>query len=134
MIVVDTNIIAYLVIEGEKTQLARDLFNADASWRVPMLWRHEFLNVLATYERQNGLPLVECISLFNKTLDFISPYEHAVDLSLALTLASTFHISAYDAQYIALAQSLNALLITEDRKLRSAAPHIAKSMQEYLPL
>ena len=40
--------------------------------------------------------------------------------------------TGYDAQYVALAQSLNALLITEGRKLRVAVPGIAFSMREFL--
>ena len=40
--------------------------------------------------------------------------------------------TGYDAQYDAPAQSLNAPLITEDRKLRKAVPGIALSMQEFL--
>lgn len=36
------------------------------------------------------------------------------------------------AQYVALTQSLNAPLITEDRKLRNAVPGIAFSVQEFL--
>ena len=36
------------------------------------------------------------------------------------------------AQYVALAQCLNALLITEDRKLRNAVPEIALSMRKFL--
>ena len=41
-------------------------------------------------------------------------------------------ITGYDAQYVALAQNLNATLITEDRKLRNAVSGIAVSMQEFL--
>ena len=38
------------------------------------------------------------------------------------------------AQYVALAQCLNALLITEGCKLRKAVPGIAFPMQEFLAL
>ena len=40
--------------------------------------------------------------------------------------------SCEDAQYVALAQSLNAPLITEDRKLGEAVPEIAFSLREFL--
>ena len=48
MIVVDTNVIAYVLIEGDKTALAQQVAKKDPDWKVPPLWRHEFLNVLAT--------------------------------------------------------------------------------------
>jgi predicted nucleic acid-binding protein len=37
-----------------------------------------------------------------------------------------------DVQYVALAQSLNAPLITKDRKLYKAGPGMAFSLQEFL--
>ena len=48
LIVVDTNVICYALISGDKTDLALQVDKQDASWNVPLLWRHEFLNVLAT--------------------------------------------------------------------------------------
>ena len=51
MIVVDANVIAYRFIVGEKTGLACQVQEKDADWVVPALWRHEFLNVLATAAR-----------------------------------------------------------------------------------
>lgn len=53
-------------------------------------------------------------------------------MSAALADAAKYAISGYDAQYIALAKSLNAPLITEDRKLRHAVPGIAFSIREFL--
>ena len=49
-----------------------------------------------------------------------------------LAVAVEYAITGYDAQHVALAQSLNAPLITEDRKLRKAVPGIAFLMQEFL--
>ena len=55
-----------------------------------------------------------------------------MEMDAALAVAAEYAITGYDAQYVALAQSLNAPLITEDRKLRNAAPGIALSMREFL--
>jgi predicted nucleic acid-binding protein len=55
-----------------------------------------------------------------------------VKVDAALAFAAKYAITGYDAQYVALAQSLNAPLIKEDRKLRKAVPGIAFSMQEFL--
>ncbi len=52
MIVVDVNVVAYYFIEGDKTALAREVMQADPDWRLPSLWRHEYLNVVATYPRR----------------------------------------------------------------------------------
>ena len=53
-------------------------------------------------------------------------------MDAALAVTAKYVITGYDAQYVALAQSLNAPLNTEDRKLRKAMPGIAFSMQEFL--
>ena len=37
MIVVDTNIIAYLLLGGEKTHQAREVFQKDSAWAAPIL-------------------------------------------------------------------------------------------------
>ena len=52
MIVVDTNIIAYLFLEGEFTSQAESLFHKETNWAAPVLWRSEFRNVLAHYLRK----------------------------------------------------------------------------------
>ncbi len=44
MIVADTNLIAYRLIEGEQTELALAVWAKEPEWFVPPLWRHEFLS------------------------------------------------------------------------------------------
>ena len=63
---------------------------------------------------------------------FIKIAQCEVKMVAALAMAADCAITGYDAQYVALAQSLNAPLITEDRKLRAAVPGVALFMQEFL--
>ena len=48
MIVVDTNLVAYAVLPGERTADALALAERDPAWIAPALWRRELRNVLAT--------------------------------------------------------------------------------------
>ncbi len=57
MIVADTNLIAYLLIPGQKTALAQAVFQQDPAWIAPFLWRSEFRNIPALYMRQSQLAL-----------------------------------------------------------------------------
>ncbi|NIS38209.1 VapC toxin family PIN domain ribonuclease, partial [Candidatus Saccharibacteria bacterium] len=63
MIVVDTNLIAYLWIAGEFTEQAEKVLQADAGWLAPLLWRSEFRNVLTGYYRRGKLSLTNILEI-----------------------------------------------------------------------
>lgn len=132
MIVIDANILIYSLIECDYSPLVHQLREKDADWRTAGLCLHETLNVLATYQRRDVLTLAQCKKLLDHTERFMNIAESEVKLDAALAVAAKYAVSGYDAQYVALAQSLDAPLITEDRKLRVAVPEIAYSMQEFL--
>ena len=132
MIVIDANILIYSLIECEYSPLVHKLREKDADWRTTALCLHETLNVLATYQRSKVLTLAQCHKLLEHADRFINVAQCEVKMDAALTIAAKYAITGYDAQYVALAQSLNSPLITEDRKLRTAVPEVAVSMQGFL--
>jgi len=103
MIVPDTYIIAYALIEGPRTALARRALTLDPDWRLPALWAHEFLNILATYVQLGGAPRSQALRLWRRATALLNGCVTAVDMELALELAAEHAISAYDAQFVALA-------------------------------
>lgn len=132
MIVADTNIITYLLVEGDKTELAQKAFQRDSHWVMPYLWRYEFLNVLATLVKFRGLSLQDAQRIWQEALDLFALHERDVNLSLSLQIATEYNCSAYDAQYVVLAQSLEVVCLTEDKKLRQKFPKDTVSLQEFL--
>ena len=132
MIVVDANILIYSLIAGDNTKLVQKLREKDADWRTAGLCLHEILNALATYQRRDVLSVAQCKKLLEHAERFVQMAQCEVKMGAALAVAAKYAITGYDAQYIALAQSLDAPLITEDRKLREAVPGIAFSMTEFL--
>jgi len=132
MIVVDANILIYSLIKCDQSLLLQRLREKDADWRTAALCLHETLNVLVTYQRREVLTLAQCRALLGHAERFIEVAQCEVAMDRALAVAAEYAITGYDAQYVALAQSLNAPLITEDRKLRKAVPGIAFSMQDFL--
>lgn len=132
MIVVDANVVAYLLIEGERTIQARDAWRADPDWHAPALLMHEFLNILTSYEREGGLSIPECLELLGHCRKLLHGREHEVSGELTLRLAAALSLSAYDAQYVALAETLDTALLTEDRALLDNAPRRALSLARHL--
>lgn len=131
MIVVDTNVVAYLLIRGEQTFLARRVWDIDSDWRVPALWRHEFLNVLANVGKFRKTDFSVLAQLWTDAQSLLARTEHDVDMLQALRLAVLNQKSAYDAHYVALAADLDVPLITEDRRLRQSFPDRCLSMQGF---
>jgi predicted nucleic acid-binding protein len=126
MIVVDVNVIAYLLIPGRFTASAEDLLEADPIWAAPRLWRSELRNILATYVRTRQMALSDALDLFQRAADVIGGAEYEVDASAVLQLAGTSGASAYDCEYVALADFLEIEFVTADRKLARAFPSRAR--------
>ncbi len=132
MIVVDVNVVAYYFIEGQKTALAHEIMRTDPDWRLPSLWRHEYLNILATYARTGGATLAQARGLWRRALNLLAAREDPVDAEAALALAIEHPVSAYEGQYVALAQRLGISFITGDRRLLKAFPAIARTMESFV--
>ena len=133
MIVVDTNVLAYLAIEGEKTALADQAYCQDSDWVVPNLWSGEFLNVLALYLRKNLITLDKALLILGRAYEFIST-EYQVYGPHILELVLSSKCSAYDCEFVALAKELNVKLLTEDKQILEQFPEQAVSLKDYVNL
>lgn len=123
MIVVDSNILAYLYLPGERTADAEALLEQDPEWAAPVLWRSEFRNILAGYTRRKTLTFEQACSLQNEAEDLLSGSEFEVDSRAVLELVRDSDCSAYDCEFIALAIKLDTKLVTADKKVLKAFPN-----------
>ena len=131
MIVVDVNVIVYLLTETPQRELARRVRTRDAHWLIPPLWRHEMLNVLATLTRQEVLDASSALTVWRNALALLGARERQPDMEQALSLAIGHGISAYASQYVTLAESLGIQLVSEDRKLQRLLPDRVASMADF---
>ncbi len=122
MIVVDTNVLAYLYLPGDRTADAEALFERDPEWAVPVLWRSEFRNILAGYTRRKTLTFDHACSLQSEAESLLSGAEFEVDSRTVLELVRDSDCSAYDCEFVALAIKLDTKLVTADKKLLRAFP------------
>jgi predicted nucleic acid-binding protein len=135
MIVVDTNILVYHGLRQGGPELTKDaekVLSRGTRILVPSLWRHEFANVLARYVDIGRMDLQDAIDAWFAALAFTHNSEAPVEMPRALEFAHRLGLSAYDAQFVALADAAGVVLVTEDRKLRQAAGRLAMTMKEYL--
>jgi predicted nucleic acid-binding protein len=132
MIVVDTNVIAHFYMESARTPVARRVFEKDPEWRVPPLWKHDFLNVLATASRQDPGRSGAFVNLWKQMAEHFVAQEADIQLSDALQWAIQSRITAYDAQFVTLAKALDVPLVSEDSQLQKTFPAFVMSMEAFL--
>lgn len=122
MIVADVNLIVYLYLPGPFSTAAEAQLLQDGEWAVPRLWRSEFANVLSTYVRQRLLTLEQVIEIHSRAARLLDGNEYEVPMQAVLRLAASSGCSAYDCEYVVLAEHLEVPLVTADAKLAKAFP------------
>lgn len=128
MIVVDTNILAYLYLPGNYTAAAVDLLKRDSDWAAPILWRSEFRNLLAGCLRRDCMTLEHAKATQAEAERLLEGREYDMDSASVLECVSRSNCSAYDCEFAALAIQLNTKLVTMDKKLLADFPGVALSL------
>jgi predicted nucleic acid-binding protein len=128
MIVVDSNVLAYLYLPGEHTAAAEALLEREPDWASPILWRSEFRNILAGYIRRNDISLEQAVSLQSEAESLLAGCEFEIESRTVLELVRDSDCSAYDCEFIALAMKLDTKLVTMDKKLLRAFPNRAVAL------
>jgi len=131
MIVVDTNVIAFFWMNGQYTESAKSLFNYDSDWVVPFLWRSEFRNVLAQYIRKKLLPLEQALEIMSEAENMFKEKEYAVKSLEVLDKISKSSLSAYDLEYVVLAETLEIKLVTMYKKIVKEFPKGAILLSDF---
>ena len=130
MIVVDTNVVAYLYLPGDRTAAAEALCRADSEWSAPLLWRSELRNVLATQIRVGRIALDGAQSIQAEAEQLLHGREFAVDSAEVLRLAAESGCSAYDCEFVVLADYFDVPLYSADRRLAERFPHRARLLAD----
>jgi predicted nucleic acid-binding protein len=132
MLLVDTNIVTHLLIDSDQTRAAQDLCKKDPDWRSESFLLVEFTNVLAAYVATKRMTLASAKNVLTKATTLLEGKLARTDHPTALALAARYGVSPDDARFLALAHQLGKRLVTEDVKLRAAAPALTQSLGEAL--
>jgi predicted nucleic acid-binding protein len=133
MIVVDTNVIASMWVPNDMDEWVYKVLKKDDDWIAPLLWRSEFRNVLSIYLRKDILELPVVLQATEEAEQLMDANEFEVNSTQVMSLVSNSSCSAYDCEFVALADDLNVPLVTFDKKILREFPDIAIHPEEFAP-
>lgn len=132
MIVVDTNVLAARNMLHEKSALAEEVNRHDSVWIAPQLWRYEFQNILSKNLWTGRMTIESAVLTWRQVVEAMADNERDPSPERVIDLASEYRITAYDANFIALALEMNVLCVTEDVELQRKFPAIAVGMEHFI--
>ena len=122
MIVVDTNVIHYCWVRGQNTEIAQAVRHQDPEWHAPMLWRSELRNVLTAYLRRGLLTRAQVVGILSNVDQALAEGEHIIPDDIVLDVVAGSALTAYDAEFVALAIILSVPLVTADKGIVGTGP------------
>ena len=131
MIVVDSNVVAYYWINGPLTGTAQQLWAKDPEWHVPLLWRSELRSILTGYLRDGTLNARQIAQVMTAAEATFADREHLVSSEKVFAIVGESKLSAYDAEFVALAEVLAVPLVTADKAVLKAFPDRALTMEAF---
>lgn len=105
----------------------------DPEWAAPLLWRSEWRNVLAGYLRRGQLALSEVMERLALAESLLRGREFAVESDRVMEWVARSALSAYDCEYVAVADQLGVPLVTNDARLVSAFPERVVASGDFAP-
>ena len=130
MIVADSTLVSGFVFPADDFyKVARAVRAKDSDWRCPELVCAEVRNVGLKHHKK-GEPLDSVISQCNLAEGSVSISRmpsHSV-----LSVASEGGLTAYDAEYVALARQLKITLVTSDTEVLKKFPAVAMTPEQFL--
>lgn len=132
MIVADANVVAYLLLPGERTAEAEAVYRKDPEWVVPVLCLSELRSVLTYYLRRGAVSLAEATRTITRAEQLLEGREAEVESRRVLELAARSKCSSYDCEYVALAEVVGVRLVTTDGPVLRAFPKLAVTPRAFL--
>lgn len=122
MIVADANLLVYLWAGGPGEALAGAVLHREPRWIAPFLWRSEFLNAVVGLVRARRRTFEQAVAAIREAERQMAGHEYLVSSEAVVTVATQSGCTAYDCEYVALAQNLGLTLVTFDADVRRAFP------------
>ncbi len=125
MIVVDTNVMVYLLTGAGPGAEAARLLRRDPEWASPPILLGELRNVLAGLLRQGRVEGSDAVAICEDAEAILGDRLASVPIAPVLRTAGESGLSAYDAEFVVLARTLGVPLMTADQAILEGAPDVA---------
>ena len=125
MIVVDTNLMAALLLNTPQSAVAAAVYARDREWAAPLLWRSELRHVLVKATRRSEITTEAASAICDRARQLLGVRQHDVADGAVLRRAVDSGCTAYDCEFVALADRLGVPLVTFDREVLAAFPTVA---------
>ena len=133
MIVVDTNVMVALLMGGVRGPYAQRLLQQDAGWSAPEIVMSELRNVLVGFVRRGDMTSDEARTLGDRAEAVLEDRIPRVPGDAVIDTALECGLTAYDAEFVALARALGVGLVTMDAAILRGAPDIAVPLEAFAP-
>jgi len=128
MIVVDTNVMVYLLTGSGPGEAAADLLMRDPEWAAPPILLSELRNVAAGLVRAGRIEPPDAVGICHDGEVILGDRIASVPSDEVLEVALERDLSAYDAEFVVLARQLGVPLVTGDRGILEAEPNLATAL------
>lgn len=115
LIVADTNLIIAWACKTENSPLAFAVHAKDSDWIAPTIWQSEFRNALLGMMRAGKIGVMQANTAFQFAYDSVETFDVAT--SAVLRIAEANHLTAYDAEFAALAERMDCQAVAFDEHL-----------------
>lgn len=88
-------------------------------------------SVLALYLRKRHLVLPDALAYMHEAEDLLAGHEYEVPSAPVLQLSMESGYSAYDCEFVHLAQVLDVPLVSSDRRVLKAFPEVAVAIEDF---
>jgi predicted nucleic acid-binding protein len=128
MIVIDTNVMVYLLTGSSRGEAAARLLADDPEWAAPPLLLSELRNVIVGLLRRGQVQDQDALDICEDAQAVLGDRVASVPAPPVLDTAIRGRMSAYDAEFVVLARRLGVPLVTADQAILDGAPDVAVSL------
>lgn len=125
MIVVDTNVMVFLLTGSGPGEEAARLLERDPEWAAPPILLSELRNVMVGLIRKGRIRGQDAADICDDAQAVLGDRVATVPSTPVLNAAVRGRMSTYDAEFVVLARRLAVPLVTADQDILTGAPDVA---------